>query len=185
MLDTAAAVPVKLADNDPAGTVTLEGTVKLALVLESATTAPPAPGAAVMVTEQLVEPAPVKLVWGHQMALTPVDAVGARLNSEVFETPPELAVSVAVVADVTAATAAVNVPVVDPAATVMLEGTVTLALLLDSVTLDPPAPAADVRVTVQLDVPAAEKLDGLHVRLLAVGTVPGASVIVVVLEVPA
>ena len=106
------------------------------------------------------------------MALTPIDEDGARLSSEVFETPPELAVIVAVVELLTAATVAVKAPVVDPEPTLMLAGTVTLELLLDSVTLDPPAPAAEARVTVQFAVPAAEKLEGLHDTLLIAGAAP-------------
>ena len=69
--------------------------------------------------------------------------------------PPADAVSVAVVFDVTAATAALNPAVVDPAATVTEAGRVTDELLLDSVTTVPPAGAAAVSVTVHASVPAA------------------------------
>ena len=49
-------------------------------------------------------------------------------------------------------------------ATVTDTGTVALALLLDRATLAPPAGAAALRVTVQLDMPAPVKDDGEHVR---------------------
>ena len=55
-----------------------------------------------------------------------------------------------------------------PAATVTLTGTVTLVLLLDSATLAPPAGAAALSVTVQLEVPGETTLDGLQLTLLTV-----------------
>jgi hypothetical protein len=63
----------------------------------------------------------------------------------------------------------VNDPVNAPAATITLAGTVTLVLLLESATLDPPVTPAELRVTVQADDPAPVTLAGLHVRLLTVG----------------
>jgi hypothetical protein len=68
---------------------------------------------------------------------------------------------------------AVKVAVVAEAATVTLAGTVRLALLLVKVTLDPPAGAAPLKVTVQVLVPAPVNDVGLQVRLLGVtaGTV--------------
>jgi len=94
---------------------------------------------------------------------------GARVSANVFEVPPELAVNVAVWAVVTAATVAVKVPVKAPASTFTLAGTVTLVLLLESDTLDPPVIPAELRVTVQADDPAPVKLAGVHERLLTVG----------------
>lgn len=69
---------------------------------------------------------------------------------------------VAVSALETDATEAVKAAVVDPAATVTLAGTVTLVLLLDKETGDPPVSAAALRVTVQVADPGALTLDGLH-----------------------
>jgi len=63
---------------------------------------------------------------------------------------------------------AVKAPVDAPAATVTLAGTVTLALLLDSATLAPPAAAAELSVTVHAEVPGATTLAGLQLRLLTV-----------------
>jgi hypothetical protein len=60
---------------------------------------------------------------------------------------------------------AVKVPLVAPAVTVRLAGTVTLALLLDSATLAPPLGAVALSVTVQVDVPRETTLAGLQFRL--------------------
>ena len=66
----------------------------------------------------------------------------------------------------TAATAAVNVAPLSPEPILALAGTVTFALLLDSVT--PAAPeAAAVNVTVQVEVPGALTVAGEQVRLLS------------------
>jgi hypothetical protein len=64
------------------------------------------------------------------------------------------------------ATVAVNVALVNPAPTLTLAGTVILALLLDSVTVDPPAGATPVNVTVQLEVPGAFTVAGEQLKLL-------------------
>ena len=73
---------------------------------------------------------------------------------KVFVLPPADAVSVAVVVDVTAETAALNPAVVEPAATVTEAGTVTEELLLDKVTASPPAGAAALSVTEHASVAA-------------------------------
>jgi hypothetical protein len=51
-------------------------------------------------------------------------------------------------------TVAVKIPVVDPAATLTVAGTVTAVLLLVRPTMTPPLAAATFSVTVQLSVPA-------------------------------
>ena len=61
----------------------------------------------------------------------------------------------------------VNVAVVAPAATVMLEGTVAAEVLeLESDTATPPVPAASVRVTVPVPVCPLTIVLGLTERLL-------------------
>jgi hypothetical protein len=60
----------------------------------------------------------------------------------------------------------VKPPLVVPAATVRLPGTVTLALLLDRPTMAPPVGAAELRVTVHADVPGETTLEGLQFKLL-------------------
>ena len=63
------------------------------------------------------------------------------------------------------ATLAVNDALVSPAPTLTLPGTVMLALLLDKVTLEPPAGATAVKVTVQLEVPGAFTVAGEQLKL--------------------
>ena len=89
-------------------------------------------------------------------------AGGVTPRAKVWDAPLYVAVRVAVIGLDTDATVAVNVAVVAPAATVALAGTVTLALLLDNATTDPPVDAAALRVTVQAAEPGAVTLDGLH-----------------------
>lgn len=63
---------------------------------------------------------------------------------------------------------ALNVLLVAPAKTVTDVGTVSSALLLESVTTAPPVAAACESVTVQVDVPADPSVGGLHARELTV-----------------
>ena len=69
-----------------------------------------------------------------------------------------------------AAAVALKFTVVAPAATVIDAGTVSRALLLASVTLDPPVEAAPVSVTVHLPTAPGPRLAGLQV---SVETSPG------------
>jgi len=77
-----------------------------------------------------------------------VAAGGVTVNAAVRVTPAAVAVMVATVDAVTDVVPMVRVALVAPAATVTLAGTVAAALLLESVTPNPPAGAADVNVTV-------------------------------------
>jgi hypothetical protein len=67
--------------------------------------------------------------------------------------------------ELTAATVAVNVALLSPVAILTLPGTVILALVLDSVTLEV-LEAAAVSVTVQVEVPGAFTVAGEQVKLL-------------------
>ena len=69
-----------------------------------------------------------------------------------FDAVPALAVTVTVCDVVTEATEAANVALDALAGTVTEAGTVTAVLLLDKVTPNPPAGAAEVSVTVQVSV---------------------------------
>src|SRR5580704_4955873 len=64
-----------------------------------------------------------------------------------------------------AAAVALKVAALAPAATVTDAGTVSAALLLASVTLDPPAGAAWGSVTVHVLTPLCPRLAGLHTRV--------------------
>ena len=67
--------------------------------------------------------------------------------------------------EVTAATVAVNVALLSPEPILIFAGTVTLALLLDSVTLVE-LEAAAVKVAVQVEVPGAFTVAGEQLKLL-------------------
>ena len=70
----------------------------------------------------------------------------------------------------TAAPVAVKVLVVCPDATVTLEGTVRLALLLERATANPLPEAAPLRVTVQEVFPGVLMVELVQLRLLKAGT---------------
>jgi hypothetical protein len=74
-------------------------------------------------------------------------------RAKVFETVPEVAVRVTVCAVVTEAMVAEKATLVALAGTVTVAGRVTAGLLLERLTLRPPLPAAELRVTVQASVP--------------------------------
>ena len=74
-------------------------------------------------------------------------------------------------------TVVVKLPVVAPAVTVMLAGTVALALLLDNATASPPLGAAPLSVTVHAEVPGAFTLVGLQVTPLGVTEVTRLTVV--------
>jgi hypothetical protein len=77
---------------------------------------------------------------------------------------PAVSVALAVVAVVPAE--AVNIASVCPTATTTLEGTVTVALLLDSETVVPPDGAVPLIVTVQLAVPGPVTVAGVQLTLV-------------------
>jgi len=96
------------------------------------------------------------------------EPVSCRAN--VWETPFALAVKVTACAFVTAATVAVKLALVAPAATVTTAGTVTALLLLARLTANPPLAAAALIVTEQLSLtaPVSELL--LQVNSVNAGT---------------
>jgi hypothetical protein len=157
------AVAVKVAVVDPAATVTDPGTVSPAVLLDSVTVPPPV---FVSVTVQLLVPPLLSVAGVHDTALT-VTAV-ARAIDAVRVLPFNDAVSVAVWSEAIVPAVAVNVAVVDPAATVTDPGTVSAAVLLDSVTVPPPV---FVSVTVQLLVPPLLSVAGVHDSELTVTAV--------------
>ncbi len=64
----------------------------------------------------------------------------------------------------TAATEAVKEALEAPAGTVIVAGTVTLALLLERATLVPPGGAALVKIAVHVEVPPALTVEGEQVN---------------------
>jgi len=136
----------------PAGTITPEGTLATPLLLESATNAPPAGAPRVRVTVPVEDCRPPTTLDGFRVSEA---TVGRRTGVTVSEadrvTPLYVPEMVAVVVVITALVLTVNVALVPPAGTVTLEGTLAAPLLLESVTVAPPAGAAPVSVTVPVE----------------------------------
>jgi hypothetical protein len=87
------AVAVNVADVEPAGTSTDEGTVRLELLLLSATVAPPVPAAALNDTEHLDVPGALIAAGLHARERKDT-AGGARLMEVVADPPFHVAVRV-------------------------------------------------------------------------------------------
>ena len=165
VVDVDPADAVKTALACPAATVTLAGTVTVALLLDSETTVPPEGTFPLIVAVQLAVPGPVT-VAGAQLTLVTCSCGGDTVSPVVVLVPFRLAVNVAfTVVDVDPAEA-VKTALACPAATVTLAGTVTVALLLDSETAVPPEGAFPLIVTVQLDVPSPVTTPGVQLRLV-------------------
>jgi len=108
----------------------------------------------VSVTDPLAVPPTAtvpKLTLGVLSVSVGIDA--PRLMAKLWVPPPEEAVSVAVCAVLTVETVAMKLAVVDPAATITEDGSVTAAALLERLTAWPPVLAAAFSVTVQGSVP--------------------------------
>jgi hypothetical protein len=145
----------------PAATVIPAGTVAAAvLLLDRVTTAPPAGAAALSVTAP-VDVLPPRTLIGVRLSDVSVGVAGVTVScaDRVAKPPlPEIVTAVAVGTELVATT---KVAVVLPAGTVKLPGTVATAmLLLDRVTIAPPAGAATLSVTVPVDVPPPPTLVG-------------------------
>ena len=174
MLRIVPAVAEKRAVFKPKLMLTLAGTTRTLLSLLKITDI--FCGAALLrVTVQLDEVPDVRLVGRHESPLTCGGAMTLRLND--FDTPPALAVILAVWSVEGEETVAAKLAVLCPAETVTLEGTLTLALLLESPTetLDAAAP---VSVTVQDELPGAFTLVGEQARELSAADTSWFTVIV-------
>ena len=159
---TGEVVTVNVVEVDPAGTVTVAGTTALLLLEARLTTKPP------------VGAGPVRAAVPVE-ALPPVTVAGVRaieLNAEAVipkfalsDVVPSVAVSVAVVAAVTADVVTVNVALLAPGATVTVGGTTALALLDERVTVIPPPDAGPDNVTdpVELNPPTTEEGESVNV----------------------
>lgn len=148
--DTALVVTWKVVDVDPAGTVAVGGTCAAeVLLLASAMVAPPR-GATAFRVMVAIEDWPPRTLLGFND--TDVIEAGFTVSDAVLLTLSYEAVIVDVADAPTALVLTVNEAVVAPARTVTEAGTVaTEVLLLERVTIVPPAGAALVSVTVPLD----------------------------------
>lgn len=158
-LETGPAVAVKVLLVNPEDTVTVAGTVTAAWS-EDKLTVYAAVAALVRETVQVEVPPGFRVVGEQFKADRAAGAYNASEN--VCEPPLRVAVRVALVLLATAAAVAMKVAVYNPAFTVTEAGTVAEALLLDRVTVTPPAGAGEVRVTVQALVPGVATEAGVQ-----------------------
>ena len=150
-------VAVNWALLDPSATVTLPGSVTLALLSASVTAKPPAEAASLSLTVQVEAPGALTLAGVQD---TPLRTVAAfRFTDAVAVCPLQLAVTVAVWSLLKVPAVAVNVPLLDPVLIVMLEGTLNRPRLLDKATVAKLV-AALVSVTVQIAFCPVPKVPG-------------------------
>jgi hypothetical protein len=137
----------KVAESDPAGTVTVAGTCAVAGLLLVSVTAMPAAGATALRVIFPVDAVPPTTVTG--VVVMALRAGGLTVSVFVTVYPLEAAERTIEVAAATLWVVTTNVAVVAPAATVTLAGAVaTAGLLLVKAMAVPPAGAAAVSVTV-------------------------------------
>lgn len=106
------------------------------------------------------------------LTLMEIAAAGVTVTTEVFVTPPALALTVTDEVAVAVPTCTAKFALVAPAETVTAEGIVTLAppvTVLPRDTETPPAGAAFSSVAVQVDVAGPWTVDGLQERLFTLG----------------
>lgn len=156
---TEPATAAKLAVVEPAATVTEGGTVRAALLSETATEVL-AEAAADNVTVH-VEVPPDVTVDGEHCSRETVAAGGVMVSDAVAETPLNEAVIVTGWLLVTDPAVAVKLALVEPAATVTEAGTVRAALLSEIATAELTEAAAD-NVTVHVEFPPETTVAGEH-----------------------
>jgi hypothetical protein len=162
MVDT-----VKVALVAPAGTVTLAGTVAAeALLLASATSAPPAGAAALSVTVPVDPTPPVTLVG---FRLRDETVIGITVSAPDLVAPPYVPEIVTEVDAETGFVQTAKVAFVVPSWTTTLAGTPTTAgMLLDSMTATPPAGAGPLSVAAPVEALPAVTVAGLTSRAMRV-----------------
>ncbi|MBK9170132.1 MAG: hypothetical protein IPM24_22085 [Bryobacterales bacterium] len=144
----------------PASTVTVDGTLRSPPPLVMPTTAPPAGAGCESVTVHVAE-AGVASDDGAQLR-PESDSADARETDAVTVVPPAVADTVAEEALVTIPACAVKLADIAPGATAVEAGTLRSVEFEARVTVSPPAGAAFVSVTVQVEVPPALSGDGAH-----------------------
>jgi hypothetical protein len=147
---------IKLALVEPAGTVTLDGTLATPLLLlESVTCAPPEGAGPLKVTVPADDPTsgPPTTLDGLRVSEASVGSGGGiTVREAVWVTALNDAEMVTEVDAATALVVTVNVAEVAPAGTVTLESTCAVAVsLLESETCAPPEGAAALKVTVPVE----------------------------------
>jgi hypothetical protein len=164
VLETATVVIGNVADEVPTPTVTDVGRVATELSELSVTTFPPVGAWPLSVTVPVDGLPPIRVAGA---SVKVVNAAGTTVRNALIATPPEAAETLTFVVEETGRLVTVKVPVLKPAATVNVEGTVAAEVLeLDSVTIVPPAGALPTRVTVPVAVAPLMTRLGATVRAL-------------------
>jgi len=148
-------VIVNVVEPAPAGTVTDDGTVALALLIESVTLTPPVPAGPVSVTVPTVVAPPPTTTGSSVKEDRPGGVIVSEADMELPVVPPLIATVVSVLTDVVLT---VNVAFVCPAPTATHEGTEAAELLDVRGSIIPPIGAACAIVTVPIadDPPSTE-----------------------------
>lgn len=161
--ETSAAVAAKFAVVVPAAIATLLGVVRLALLSDKVTVAPPVGAGCDNVTAQVVVPG-VGIVAGEQVRFER-EPVVARATVVFWDPPLAVAVTVALEELAKAPAVAEKFAEVALAGTVTETGTVSRAEFDDSATASPPAGAAFDNVTVQVATAPELRVEGAHVTV--------------------
>ena len=147
---TAVVVAVNVAVDAPEATVTEPGTATAGLLDDKVTVVPPEAALPVRVTVPVVVPPPRSEEGEKETAST---IAGRIPSANLSETPPALAVRLAVILLPTTWAVTGKVAEVAPAGTTTVAGTVTCERSELSATLKPPVGAAALKVTVPVIVP--------------------------------
>jgi hypothetical protein len=151
---------LKLAAVADVATVTDAGTLRVELVLDRVTAAPPVGAASLKVTVQVVEELRPRLAGLQASEETRTGAI--RLTVVLAELLLYAAVMVALWSLLIAAVVELKLTEVADAATVTDAGTVRVELVLDRVTTAPPVAAALLKVTAQVPEELRPRLVGLQ-----------------------
>jgi hypothetical protein len=158
---TAFAVTVKFAVLRPAPIVTVVGVVATAVLLDARAMTTPPTGAGAVRVAVAMEVLPPVTDAGLRVIEDRASEAGFIVSEAVLVTVFKVEEIITAVAAATDFEVTVNVALAAPAATATLAGTVAaLVLLLVRVTVIPPAGAAEVNVTVPLEVPPAVSVVG-------------------------
>ena len=156
------AVTLKVADVEPAATVTDVGALRDELLSDNETDTPPVEATGVRVTVQTLVPPELRLVGLHVSPLSSTGAASEILSVCVLPFSVAVMVAVWLLVIVPAVALKLAVVLLDPTATEA--GTVNAVALLDSVTVAPPV--CDT-VTVQVALLPDPRLAGLQVSPLS------------------
>lgn len=115
-----------------------------------------------------MEEPPEEMEFGEQVRVLGIDS-GVTVTEAVLETLLAVAVTVTAVLAVTVEADTVKLAEVAPEPTVTEVGVVRAELLSPKVTASPPVGAAELRVTVQVEVPPEEIDVGEQLRVLSAG----------------